>query len=107
MTQVQLYLIFQKIYLINDRKFYECLDKNEMCGDLKRIEGYGLCAKFNDLNEMNIAINYVWPIIKIIFNNYEFIWEPKNYFINFTLISPYMACFGFEIDENVKDAIIL
>lgn len=87
--------------------FYECLDKQGKCGNLERIEGYGLCAKFVDSNEMNDAINNFWPIFKIEFNEYEFIWEPKNYYINFALSSPYMACFGFETEENNKDTIIL
>ena len=87
--------------------FFDCIDKNEECGNIKRIEGYGICAEFNDLNNMNKAINNIWPIIKIEFNGYEYIWEPKNYYMNFSSSFKYKACIGFESDENMKNTIIL
>ena len=87
--------------------FSECEDKKNECGKIKREEGYGICAEFNNLNEMHKAINYIWPSIKIEFNGYEFIWEPKNYYLNFSTDFKSMACLGFETDENIKDSIIL
>ena len=87
--------------------FYECIDKDEECGKIKRIEGYGICAEFNNSNEMNNKIYSSFPLIKIVFNDYEFNWDPKNYYMNFTSRNKYRACLGLETDENIKNTIIL
>ena len=87
--------------------FYECINKNDECGKIKRIEGYGICSEFNNSNRMKNAIYSSFPLIKIVFNDYEFNWEPKNYYMNFTSRNKYRACLGFETDENIKNTIIL
>ena len=63
--------------------FYDCSEKNIKCENFRRVDGYGLCVTFDDLDDMDYAINILWPNIIIKFNDYEFIWEPKNYFFNF------------------------
>ena len=87
--------------------FYECIDKDEECGKIKRIEGYGICAEFNNSNETNNAIYSSFPLIKIVFNDYEFNWKPKNYYLNSTSKVKYRVCLGIEIDENINNTIVL
>lgn len=86
--------------------FSECADKNGECGTIKRTEGYGICAEFKDLNDMNNAIYYIWPTIIIKFNGYDFYWEPKNYYINHSSSTIYRACFGFDTEENITTIIL-
>jgi hypothetical protein len=86
--------------------FAECLDKNGQCGKIKRMEGYGICSEFMDLKEMKKALNGIWPTIKIIFNGYEFIWEPRNYYIDHSSETKYRACFGFDTDEKMNSIIL-
>ena len=87
--------------------FYECNEKVRKCGNFKRVDGYGLCTEFDDLDDMDYTINNLWPNLLIEFNGYEFVWEPKNYYFNISSSFKYKACIGFEINENTKDTIIL
>jgi hypothetical protein len=86
--------------------FAECLDKNGQCGKIMRMEGYGICSEFMNLKEMKKALNEIWPTIKIIFNGYEFIWEPRNYYIDHSSDKKYRACFGFDTDEKMNSIIL-
>ena len=86
--------------------FYDCSEKNIKCENFRRVDGYGLCVTFDDLDDMDYAINILWPNIIIKFNDYEFIWEPKNYFFNFSSSLKYKACIGLEANEK-NNTIIL
>ena len=87
--------------------FYECNENVKKCWNFKRVDVYGLCVEFDDLYDMEYTINNLWPNFLIVFNGCEFVWEPKNYFFNFSSSFKYKACIGFEINENAEDTIIL
>ena len=87
--------------------FAICSEYDEdQCGQLKRIEGYGLCSDFKNSFNYTNAIRYIFPTIKIKFNNYEFNWEPKNYALDFGFKNKKRLCFGIDTDKNL-DKIIL
>lgn len=86
--------------------FSSCADLEGECGEIVRSEGYGVCANFKSEKDLNNAIYFSWPSIKIAFNNYSFIWEPKNYYMNFTSRNKIRACLGFETDEKIKNIIL-
>ena len=86
--------------------FSECVDKNGQCGIIKRMEGYGICSEFKNEQEMKTAINDIWPTININFIDYEFIWEPKNYYIDHSSRTKYRACFGFDTEEKMNSIIL-
>ena len=76
---------------------------------MKRIEGYGICSDFSNINNYNIALNNILPLIIIKFKNYDFIWKPKNYLVNFTFKNTkkkFRTCFGINTEKNL-DKIIL
>ena len=80
--------------------------EEEQCGELKRVNGYGLCSDFkNSFNYTNV-LKYIFPTIKIKFNNYEFIWEPKNYALDFSFKNKKRICFGIDTEKKL-DKIIL
>ena len=85
--------------------FSSCADLEGECGEIVRSEGYGVCANFKSEKDLNNAIYFSWPSINISFNNYSFIWEPKNYYMNFTSRNKIRACLGFETDEKIKNII--
>jgi len=85
--------------------FSSCADLEGECGEIVRSEGYGVCANFKNEKDLNNAIYFSWPSINISFNNYSFIWEPKNYYMNFTSRNKIRACLGFETDEKIKNII--
>lgn len=72
------------------------------CGNLRRIEQYGYCAKVKNLEEMNeIAIN--WKDIIIALDGYKFIWKPENYlFVYETEEGELNLCLGFEGEDREK-----
>ena len=80
--------------------------EEEQCGQLKRINGYGLCSDFKISSNYTNALRYIFPTIKIKFNNYEFNWEPKNYALNFGFKNKKRLCFGIDTEKNL-DKIIL
>ena len=87
--------------------FAICSEYDEdQCGQLKRIEGYGLCSDFKNSFNYTNAIRYIFPTIKIKFNNYEFNWEPKNYALDFGFKNKKRLCFGIDTEKNL-DKIIL
>ena len=89
--------------------FSICSEYGGQCGKLKRIEGYGICSDFSNINNYNIALKNIFPSIKIKFKNYDFIWKPKNYLVNFTFKitkKKVRTCFGIDTEKNL-DKIIL
>lgn len=86
--------------------FSICSQLGEKCGELKRIEGYGICSDFKTLDNYTNAISYIFPNIKINFKNYEFIWEPKNYLINFNFKNKIRICFGMDTEKNLSKIIL-
>ena len=86
--------------------FSACADLEGECGEIKRKEGYGICAEFKDLNGLNNALNFAWPSIIIKFNDYDFIWKPKNYYMDFSSKKKIRACLGFESNKNIKNIIL-
>ena len=88
--------------------FSICSEYNGQCGELKRIEGYGICSDFKNTDIYLNATRYIFPLIKIKFNNYEFIWKPKNYVLNFSYknnsvtIEEEMKKYENEIKNNIK-----
>ena len=87
----------------NDKSFISTMYNLNI---IKRMEGYGICSEFMNENEMNAALNGKWPKIIIKFNGYEFIWEPKNYYINHSSRTKYRACFGFDTKEKLNNIIL-
>lgn len=86
--------------------FSSCADLEGECGEIVRSEGYGVCADFKSEKDLNIALYFSWPNINIAFNNYNLIWEPKNYYMNFTSRNKIRACLGFETEEKIKNIIL-
>ena len=86
--------------------FIACSEYEDQCGKLKRIEGYGICSDFKNINDSIKAIKYIYPSIKIYFKNYEFNWEPENYALNFSSKNKIRICFGIDTEKNL-DKIIL
>ena len=86
--------------------FVACSEYEDQCGKLKRIEGYGICSDFKNINDSIKAIKYIYPSIKIYFKNYEFNWEPENYALNFSSKNKIRICFGIDTEKNL-DKIIL
>ena len=86
----------------------ECAEKNNECGEIKWVEGYGICAEFKNEKEKKNAIKYAWPLIKIQLFEFEYIWEPSNYYMDYSPNNRTRACVGIENinnnnNENNKD----
>lgn len=86
--------------------FSICSEYNGQCGELKRIEGYGICSDFKNTDIYFNATRYIFPLIKIKFNNYEFIWKPKNYVLNFSFKNKIRACLGIDTEKNLNKIIL-
>ena len=86
--------------------FSICSEYNGQCGELKRIEGYGICSNFKNTDIYFNATRYIFPLIKIKFNNYEFIWKPKNYVLNFSFKNKIRACLGIDTEKNLNKIIL-
>ena len=86
--------------------FSICSEYNGQCGELKRIEGYGICSDFKNTDIYFNATRYIFPLIKIKFNNYEFIWKPKNYVLNFPFKNKIRACLGIDTEKNLNKIIL-
>ena len=86
--------------------FSICSEYNGQCGELKRIEGYGICSDFKNTDIYLNATRYIFPLIKIKFNNYEFIWKPKNYVLNFSFKNKIRACLGIDTEKNLNKIIL-
>ena len=86
--------------------FSICSEYNGQCGELKRIEGYGICSDFKNTDIYFNATRYIFPLIKIKFNNYEFTWKPKNYVLNFSFKNKIRACLGIDTEKNLNKIIL-
>ena len=86
--------------------FSICSEYNGQCGELKRIEGYGICSDFKNTDIYLNATRYIFPLIKIKFNNYEFAWKPKNYVLNFSFKNKIRACLGIDTEKNLNKIIL-
>ena len=86
--------------------FSICSEYNGQCGELKRIEGYGICSDFKNTDIYLNATRYIFPLIKIKFNNYEFTWKPKNYVLNFSFKNKIRACLGIDTEKNLNKIIL-
>ena len=66
------------------------------CGNLKRIENYGYCAKVKDEDKMN-EIADEWKDIIIVLDDNKFIWKPENYYFIYDKEEDEIyLCLGFE-----------
>ena len=86
--------------------FSICSEYNGQCGELKRIEGYGICSDFKNTDIYFNATRYIFPLIKIKFNNYKFTWKPKNYVLNFSFKNKIRACLGIDTEKNLNKIIL-
>ena len=82
-------------------KFLEICKNNPKCGNLRRIEGFGYCAKLKNEDEIDVIINEGWMNITFILDGKEIIWTPKNYnFIYNSNINGLNLCVGFDSDRR-------
>ena len=86
--------------------FSICSEYNGQKKKKKRIEGYGICSDFKNTDIYLNATRYIFPLIKIKFNNYEFIWKPKNYVLNFSFKNKIRACLGIDTEKNLNKIIL-
>ena len=91
---------------IIDKFISICSGLNGKCGKIKNIKGNGICVEFKDLNELNNSTKYHWPKIKIKFNGYDYIWKPKNYYMDYSSSNKIRVCLGFQTNENITNIIL-
>jgi hypothetical protein len=88
--------LFESIVKVFEEKCPE-----ESCGKLTKNRNFGVCAVFDQRDEMITKIKK-WLNIKIVFNEYTFEWKPENYWVNISTSHNFRACLGFEsTDEDV------
>ena len=82
------------------------LDKckiSKKCGNLRKIQPMGYCAKANNITEIEKIVNEGWGNMTIGFDGFEFSWIPKHYyFIYNTKEDGLNVCLGFNGDERTS-----
>ena len=81
---------------IEDLIIKECNKKenNGKCGKYENTKNLGTCFSFKDKNDINYAINNIFPNITFEYNdNIKYIWSPHNYY--YDVIKNNKICFGF------------
>ena len=95
------------------KKFEEIMNKilekckiSKKCGNLKKTTNFGYCALVKDEKELNEIVYEGWGNITFKFDDYEFIWLPKNYYYIYKPSEKEMnVCLGF--DEANRGNILL
>jgi len=92
------------ISYINEKIFNEILDlmkkecqkfeKSNACGNYLYHKDFGHCFYFNNVEELNYAIQNYWPIIHFSLEGYDYKWKPQNYIFNITTNKKVGACMG-------------
>ena len=76
------------------------------CGNYYNDITLGACYIFKSIDEMNYAVNNIWPSIEFnIDNRYNYIWEAKDYSFNNTYQNTYSMCLGFISEKERKSFI--
>ncbi len=84
-------------------EFKNICDKTKKCGKLKRDEELGNCYYFKNNNDLEFALDNIMPNISFNINEeYDFIWEPRNYYFNVSTKREKGFCLGFNIEETDK-----
>jgi len=69
--------------------------KNRICGSYKLHSILGHCFYYNNIYELNEAIQKYWPIIHFNIEGYDYKWLPENYYFNISNENIKGACMGF------------
>ena len=95
------------------KKFEEIMNKildkcklSKKCGNLQKTTNFGYCVLIKDENELNKIVNEGWGNITFKFDDYEFIWTPKNYYYVYKPSKKeYNVCLGFD-EANRGDVLL-
>ena len=74
---------------------------SKKCGNLQRTQNFGYCASIKDEKDLYKIIYEGWGNITFKFDDYEFIWMPKNYhYIYKPHENEIYVCLGFDEDKR-------
>ena len=100
------------ISYINDNIFNEILDlmknecqkfeKSNACGNYEYHSDFGHCFYFNNVDELNYAVENYWPIIHFNLDGYDYKWKPQNYLFNITNSKKAGGCMGINKSSGKK-----
>jgi len=100
------------ISYIHDNIFNEILDlmkkecqkfeKSNACGNYLYHKDFGHCFYFNNVDELNYAVENYWPIIHFNLDGYDFKWKPQNYLFNITTNKKAGGCMGINKSYGYK-----
>ena len=78
-------------------------DKSKSCGKVKRDEELGDCYYFKNNKDLEFVLDNIMPNISFNINGeYDFIWEPRNYYFNISTKRQKGFCLGFNIEDTNK-----
>ena len=78
-------------------------DKSKKCGKLKKDEELGDCYYFSNNNDLEYALDNIMPNISFNINEeYNYIWEPRNYYFNVSNKRQKGFCLGFNSEDTSK-----
>ena len=66
------------------------------------IKDFGHCFYFNNVDELNYAVENYWPIIHFNLDGYDFKWKPQNYLFNITTNKKAGGCMGINKSYGYK-----
>ena len=100
------------ISYINEKIFNEILslmnkecqkfEKNNVCGNYAYHNDFGHCFYFNNVDELDYAVQNYWPIIHFNLDGYDYKWKPQKYIFNITTIKKAGACMGINKSNGKK-----
>ena len=81
--------------IIMDYLNSSCIKYKKLCGEYYFNKELDFCYEFNNSEELDYAINNIWPNISFYINDYEYIWKPSQYLFQFIVNDKVIGCFGF------------
>ena len=82
----------------------ECqkFEKSNACGNYEYHSDFGHCFYFNNVDELNYAVENYWPIIHFNLDGYDYKWKPQNYLFNITNSKKAGGCMGINKSSGKK-----
>ena len=100
------------ISYMNDKIFNEILTlmkdecnifkKSNSCGKYVYHSDFGHCFYFDNIKNLNNAVNNYWPIIHFYLDGYDYKWRPENYVFNISTKNRAGACMGINKQYGTK-----
>ena len=86
---------FPRNFFDEINKLFQELCEDNKCGKYSIDQEFGSCFTFNNKTHMDYVLDNILPNITFKFNDFDYIWEPRDYYFDNSYNNVIQLCLGF------------